>query len=109
MVEGWQDDEGKPGSLRVPKTVIVTRDYSESILAGTEIAIKRLAARSRFLPVLISAFQFVSETYLLGSDKAQRRVINFEVSRESGKTETRLRRITPAVSNDPFDMDRRRH
>jgi hypothetical protein len=60
------------------------------------------------LPSSIAALQPVAKTHFLRNYKAQRRIVNFEITCKRRKTKILARRIVLSVGNKPFNMNRRR-
>jgi hypothetical protein len=75
-------------------------------LVRTKVAVEGLTPRLRILPVGVAPFQLVAETDLLRNYKAQGRIVNFEVSRECGKTNILLGQVMLAIRDDLFYVNR---
>ena len=55
----------------------------EPVVAGAQVAVKGLAPGLRVLPLPVITFQLVQEPHLLGNDKAQPRIVDLEITRQS--------------------------
>ena len=55
----------------------------EPVVAGAQIAVKSLAPGLRVLPLSIVTVQFVTEPHFLRNDKAQSRIVDLEITRQS--------------------------
>src|SRR5216683_7438743 len=91
--------EGQNGALLIPDAIAVACDYPKLVSPRAKVSIESLAPCSWFLPGRIAAFESVSKAHSLWSDKAQRRVVNFEIARKRRKTNLFSRRIVLSVGN----------
>src|ERR1700730_64645 len=92
----------------VPHAIVITCDHAKPVFPWSKIVIERLPTSSGILPIAVPAFQLVLEMHLLRNDKAQSRIVNLEITCKRRKAKTLPKRIVLSVSNNPFNMDRRR-
>src|ERR1700761_9169203 len=85
LVEGRSDGkiEGRTGF--VPDAIGIGRDNKKSILPGTQVRIKNLAAGAGVQPVAVMPLEPVAKLYVLGNEKTRRRVSNLEITSQRRK------------------------
>src|SRR5262249_18601839 len=80
LVESRRNVELNRRPLLIPHTIVVASNDAKCILPRGQVVVKRFATGSWLLPLLIVALQFVAEADLLRNDKAERCIINFEIT-----------------------------
>src|SRR6476469_10295011 len=66
LVEGRGDGEIQQGAFLVPHSAVIRGHQAEAVGAWREVRVDRLATVAGILPIVVVAFQFVAELYLLG-------------------------------------------
>ena len=79
VVERRADDDGERDAGLIPDAVVIGGDHLEAIAAARHVRVVGDAARARFDPVAIVAFEPVAEADALRHRVAQRRVVEFEL------------------------------
>src|SRR3979409_1606467 len=108
LVPGRRDAEVQDCAGGIPDTVVIACDYVKPVSAWAKVTIERLSSCSGFLPSSIAALQFVAKAHFLRNYKAQRRIVDFEITCKGRKTKILARRIVLSVGSNPFNMNRRR-
>src|SRR5262245_12893609 len=85
LVEGGGNGELNRRALLIPHPIIIASNDSKSILPWRQVVVKRGATGPRFLPILIMAFEFVAVANLLRDNQAERRIVNFKITRSRRK------------------------
>src|SRR5262245_22578971 len=109
LVVGWCDREVQRRASLVPHTIVVGCRDTESILAGTQVAVKNLASSPRVMPLSIASFEGVSEPDLLRGGKAQRGVADFDVATPRGQANEPADGVVGAVGTNVLDIHRWRN
>ncbi len=102
------DEELERRALLVPDAAVVRGDHAETVVAGVEVAVERLAAIAGLLPVGVSTFELVAKPVEFGRDEAERGVVDLEIAHERRQAQRRRRIVGPSVRDDSLDMNRRR-
>src|SRR5215470_11135442 len=109
LIPGEGDIEVQNGTCVVPDAVVIAGDDAKCVLARPKIRVKSLAPCSGFLPFRVAALQLVAKAHLLRDCEAQRRIVNFQVTRKRRNPEALLWKVLLPVRNDFFHMHWRRH
>src|SRR5262249_9293177 len=64
----------------VPYAAIIAGHRSEAVAARWEIRIERLAPTARVLPILIEAFQLITEEYFFRCDQAEGSIVDLQIA-----------------------------
>src|ERR1700691_1328634 len=85
LIPGRRDTKVQRCAFFVPEAVVIAGDHAEAVVAGTKIIIKSLASSTSILPLLIVTLEFVSKANSAWNRETQRRVIDFQFSRQRRK------------------------
>src|ERR1700689_1234170 len=80
LIPGRRDTKVQRCAFFVPEAVVIAGDHAKAVFSRVKVSVESLPPRSRFLPSCISAFHFVTEANLLGHRKAQRGVVDLEIT-----------------------------
>jgi hypothetical protein len=96
------------GADLVPESIVVAGDDAEHVLARRQARVVRRAARIRFDPIRLVAFELVTEVDALRREHAHRCVMELPVRavRRRAQLAIEIERLT--VANDAFEYHRRR-
>src|SRR5215510_13195259 len=81
------DGESQRCPRIVPDPIVVGGDHTKEIRTRSEVRVEGLTADSSVLPIVVAAFELVTESHFLRVDVTQSSVVDLQVARQRGKSQ----------------------
>ena len=104
LIQRGRDREMKRRGAITPDAITVAGDYGKRIVAGRQIRVKSLTARTGIVPIMFIAVESVAELHLLWNQKRRRGVINLQVARVRRELHVAGCRELLSVNDDRLDV-----